>query len=463
MIKKVFIVHHTHTDIGYTDIQTKIFDNQVDFIDKVLDYCKETDNYPEDSKFRWTCEVSWAVKNYFEKRPERIKEFIQRVKEGRIEITGLYLNVTELYTAEELIRSLYFAKGLERKYGIKVTSAMNSDISGLSWVIPQILAKSGIRYLSMSVDPVRSFRPEVPYPFYWVSPNGSRVLTWNTESKKYWYNEGYHLGLGENYQKAAKLLPEYFQYMVDEGYPYDAYCIRMGQDNIPPHLELCKIAEEWNNKHNTPKLIVSTNSQFFEYIEGKYTNKILSYQLAWPDWWADGNASAAYETGLSRDTHRKLINVEKLRSILSCFGERYPEKEIKGIWDNMFFFDEHTWGASSSITKPYSLQTKSQWAIKSSFVYQATVESQRLLHKSLKFFATKIKNPDGTKLVIFNSLPHKRSDIVKIPGQQTSFLAKDIPPLGYKIYKTVSTGEKSDNPFSFGKNSLENRFYKITF
>ena len=27
MIKKVFVVHHTHTDIGYTDIQTKVIED----------------------------------------------------------------------------------------------------------------------------------------------------------------------------------------------------------------------------------------------------------------------------------------------------------------------------------------------------------------------------------------------------------------------------------------------------
>ena len=85
MIKKVFIVHHSHTDIGYTDVQTKILNDHVSFIDKVLDYCRETDNYPEDSKFRWTCETGWMVRNYMENRPEKTREFIRRVKEGRIE------------------------------------------------------------------------------------------------------------------------------------------------------------------------------------------------------------------------------------------------------------------------------------------------------------------------------------------------------------------------------------------
>jgi hypothetical protein len=164
LIKKVYVVHHTHTDIGYTDLQAKVFRDHVKFLDQALDLCRKTDAWPVDSRFRWTCEVSWAVKKYFKERPERIREFIRRVKEGRIEVTALYLNVTELYTAEELIHSVYFAKGLEKKYGIRVVSAMNTDVPGMSWALPQVLRKAGVKYLSMSTNPVRSFRPEVPYP-----------------------------------------------------------------------------------------------------------------------------------------------------------------------------------------------------------------------------------------------------------------------------------------------------------
>lgn len=471
MIEKIFLVHHTHTDIGYTDIQTKVMEDHVDFLDEVLDYCKETDNYPLNSKFKWTCEVSWTVKNYFRKRPERIAEFIQRVKEERIEITGFYLNVTELYTVEELIRSLYFAKDLEKRYGIKVISAMNSDVPGLSWIIPQILSKSGIKYLSMSTDPIRSFRPEIPYPFYWCSPDGSKVLTWNTESKDNCYQIGAILGFEENYKLVSKELPSYIKHLEKEKYPYDTYCIRMARDNFPPQFQLSQIAKEWNEKHEYPKIIISTNREFFEYMEKKYKDRIPSYNLAWPDWWADGNASAAYETGLSRNIHRKLINVEKLTSILSLFEKYYPEKEIEEIWNNIFFFDEHTWGAHGSVLKPYSLQTKAQWAIKSSFVYQAAVNLERLVNKKLRFLIAKIKNPGGSKFVIFNPLPYKRNDVVsfKIPQgvlgrneqTETSFLAKGIPPLGYKTYRVVPAEKKLDKYFSFGKNSIENKFYKV--
>ena len=525
MIKKIFIVHHTHVDIGYTEPQTAVFENQARFIDQVLDYCRKTDGYPEGSKFKWTCEVSWTVKNYFERRPERIKEFITRVNEGRIEVTGLYLNGTELFTVEELIRSFYFAKELEKRYGIEVISAMNSDIPGLSWIIPQILAKFGIRYLSMSTNPIRSFTPKVPFPFYWISPNGSKVLTWNTESKSpesCWYSMGYTLGFADSYEKVSRFLPDYINHLEQEKYPYDAQCLRMGRDNLFPHFQLSKIVKEWNKKHNSPEVIISLNKEFFQYMEKKYKDKFPSYKLAWPDPWADGNASGAYETGLSRDTHRELITVEKLASILSSLKEDYPEERIKKIWDNISFFDEHTWGANESIDKPYSFQTKAQWAIKSSFLYQAAAETKTLLGKSpttlwkfpggiergqthlpltiattdwqLDKLGRHIRVSRGKRFGLFNPLPWGRKDIavlkfspeeleetggfqIKTEGKnlsyqmdrdkgkvEISFLAENILPLGYQTFEVIpGKSPLSKSNFSFTKQSIENNFFRIIF
>ncbi|MDO9465190.1 MAG: glycoside hydrolase family 38 C-terminal domain-containing protein [bacterium] len=509
MIKKLFVVHHTHTDIGYTDIQTKIMNDHVDFIDKVLDYCKETDNYPEESKFKWTCEVSWTVKNYLKKRPERINEFIQRVKEGRIEVTGLYLNVTELYTAEELIRSLYFAKKLEKNYGIKVVSAMNSDVPGLSWGLPQIFPGAGIKYLSMAPNSIRAKRISVPQPFYWISPDESRVLVWTNNDS---YGAGYNLGLGSSYKTFSKKLPEYLRHLENKNYPYDAYCLRMAMDNVDPHIELSKIAREWNEKHVSPQIIVSTNKDFFEYMEKKYKNKFPSYKLAWPDWWADGSASAAYETGLSRKTKRRLKVAEALLALQSFYQSPYPKREIDNIWDNLMFFDEHTWGATST----YGLESpiaKGSWAIKSSFIYNAVVEAERLLKKAK--ILTNRKDSAGKKdvfnlellllqehsdslkeIVVFSPFFQSRKSLIsftmgrealkekfhvkdgkeilpiqvekidrEVPWKKeeakVSFVAT-IPSFGYKTFEVISRGSAYQSDFSFGKDSIENNFYKVS-
>ena len=496
MIEKIFIVHHTHTDIGYTDIQTTVMAHHADFLDKVLDYCRQTDGYPETSKFRWTCEVAWAVKQYFEKRPEKINEFIRRVKEGRIEVTGLYLNVTELYSLEELIRSLLFAKGLEKKYGIKVTAAMNSDINGMAWGMPQILSLAGIPYLSMATNLYRAFQPRVARPFYWLSPSGHKVLVWNAGPDG-WYCEGLSLGFGGNYQMVAERLPAFLEKQEKAGYPFDALCLQVAMDNQAPNLEVARIIREWNEKHARPEIVMATLSDFFQYLERKYQNDFPVCQLAWPDWWADGNASAAYETGLARNTQRALADVEKIYSCPALPGKEYPAQRINQAWEALSFFNEHTWGASTASAKPYALSTKSQWALKTSFVYQAAIAAQELLGKGLLALASPRGKAVGEGLAIFNFLPWERSGVVKLPlpkktdgkthqfldgsnvlpcqveenphgavsgEKEAFFFVKNIPALGRKICVECKKGvgvvvQRSD--FVFGAHRIANRFYEV--
>jgi hypothetical protein len=48
----VFLVHHSHLDIGYTDTQGSVLQHHLRYLDSVLDLVSATDDWPEDAKFR---------------------------------------------------------------------------------------------------------------------------------------------------------------------------------------------------------------------------------------------------------------------------------------------------------------------------------------------------------------------------------------------------------------------------
>ena len=58
MITEILFVHHSHTDIGYTHPQPVVMELHRRFIDEALDIAERTADYPDDSRFRWTCEVT---------------------------------------------------------------------------------------------------------------------------------------------------------------------------------------------------------------------------------------------------------------------------------------------------------------------------------------------------------------------------------------------------------------------
>ena len=49
----VYILPHSHTDIGYTEIQSAIEDRQVKNLVDGIAHARRTANYPEGARFVW--------------------------------------------------------------------------------------------------------------------------------------------------------------------------------------------------------------------------------------------------------------------------------------------------------------------------------------------------------------------------------------------------------------------------
>ena len=49
-IKTVYLISHTHTDIGYTDHQPTVFRQHLDFIDQAIELGEATADYPVESR-----------------------------------------------------------------------------------------------------------------------------------------------------------------------------------------------------------------------------------------------------------------------------------------------------------------------------------------------------------------------------------------------------------------------------
>ncbi|HEX2976121.1 MAG TPA: glycosyl hydrolase family 38, partial [Bacteroidales bacterium] len=175
-------IQHSHTDIGYTRSQTEILAEHLRYIDYALDYCDATDNYPDNAKFRWTCEAAWPVDEYIRCRPEtQVERLMKRIREKRIEITGMYFNFDELPDERILASSLSAAGRLKAK-GIPVTLAMQNDVNGIGWCMNDYFSRLGIKYLNMGTHGHRALICfDIPTMFWWESPSGSRILTFRAE------------------------------------------------------------------------------------------------------------------------------------------------------------------------------------------------------------------------------------------------------------------------------------------
>ena len=64
----VYLLPHSHVDIGYTQLQADVEKKQWSNIDTALDLIRKSADYPPEARFKWNAEVLWAMDSYLRRR-----------------------------------------------------------------------------------------------------------------------------------------------------------------------------------------------------------------------------------------------------------------------------------------------------------------------------------------------------------------------------------------------------------
>ena len=155
---QVYLTQLSHFDWGYTGTQDQVMQSRSRFLDQVIEFSKQTADWPEDSRFRWTVDGSYVLRNYLQDRPDRAAALQELVRSGRLEINaklGHLCSSTAGY--EMLAREVYYStRELKTALGAETPTAIHTDVPGLTWGDAAILAGAGVHYLLF--HPNRSYR-----------------------------------------------------------------------------------------------------------------------------------------------------------------------------------------------------------------------------------------------------------------------------------------------------------------
>ncbi|HJM85389.1 MAG TPA: glycoside hydrolase family 38 C-terminal domain-containing protein [Candidatus Marinimicrobia bacterium] len=436
----IYMVQHTHTDIGYTRPQTEVLTEHLRYIDNALDYCDQTDDYPDDAKFRWTCEASWAVREYLKSRPEKqIERLLRRIKEGRIEVTGMFFNFSEIIDETALAIQTKTLKSFKDR-GIDVKTAMQNDVNGIGWCMIDFYDNTSVKYLNMGQHGHRAQIPfDKPTSFWWEAPSGNKLLAYRSEH----YMHGNALALTSGMIDVFRTnLSNYLESLEKKNYPFDRTAFQFSgyiTDNSPPSTIACDIVKEWNEKYEWPKLRIALVNEFLIYLDENQAENLPSQQVAWPDWWSDGFGSSMNETKAARSTHVDMIANTGLLSMAKIMGAELPEDinaDINECYDNLLFYDEHTFGAAESIRDPLSENQVIQWGGKSAYAWTAVQMSGLIREKAMGLIQPLIERSDVPTIAVFNTLNWNRSGLVEV------FIDHDILPTNRESSITDAQGKK---------------------
>jgi hypothetical protein len=426
-LERIYLTHFSHTDFGFTDLQSVCRELQVRYLDIALDAVLATLDGPAERKFYWSAESVVAVDDWWQSASApRRADFLRALRSGQLEVTALPFNQTPFLNAAQWRTMLRWVPE-ELWQQFKPTVAVQNDVNGFPRAGALALLDRGIRHLFMGINSDSGGPPFYrPSAFWWKMPDGRRLFVWLNHSYPAGFDffETYEWRRGpvpragdlqfrpprgtdvfktdENSLRAAhaQCLRRIAQ-LRQEGYPHHVLTISVTHqwrmDNDPPFPHLAEFVAAWNKLGLQPELRFVTVSQAVRAMEQALGDKAPEYRGEFTDWWANGTASAPREVAASRLAKRLLAAAE---SPLWGPMPAAAQRQAGALYKDLCLFDEHTWGSSMSVALPWSLDSQAQFAEKAMFAWRPMAHAEWLLAQRAR---TKLL-PEGEGLFVANPL-----------------------------------------------------------
>jgi len=457
-IREIWVLPHSHVDVGYTHRQDEIVRIQIENLEKGMKLAASSATNPPGLRFKWNPEAIWSLDHFLRQAtPARRDAFIEAVRRGDVGVDALYGNMlTGLCRPEELAQCLAFGPKLAALTGMPVESAAICDVPGWTWGIVPAMAQAGVKYFA--IGPNHSARIGTIHrwdnkPFYWRSQSGrDRVLCWVVDNY-------HHLG------DLSQHVTSHVGALADGEFPYDMSFIYWvgawpdgGVDNAPPDEKLVEKAVAWNERYAAPRVVIGLAGDYFREFERRHGAQVPAFSGDLTPYWEDGAGSTSRETAINRASAERLVQAEALFAMLDR-GVR-PAARVEEAWKNVLLYSEHTWGAHNSISQPDLPFVTDQWRVKQAFALDAARQSQELLDAALASGGEPVEGA----LDVFNTTQWKRTDLAvvpealgakaravtddrgrPVPSQRLAsgewvFLADGVPPYGARRYRLFAEG-----------------------
>lgn len=514
-IKTVYVIPSSHWDLGFIAPPEQILPRLKPHIDEVIADCKA------DPEFRWTIESVWQLREWLARTndPKQISDLVALISKGQIQVSAVWGSMhTEFMGSEQLNRLVYDMKDIEQQYGIRSEFAMMDDVPGFTSRLPQVLARSGVKYFvngsNLFLFGGTSLSPG-KVPFYWQSADGSKVLMWQTQSKLGGYTEAmadYYLdalslepytkehfypkeweGLSqmEIMQRGMdKLLKKY----EDAGYPHDAIMLLYLHDFIPPSLEmehLLPSIRAWNAAGKQPRIVVATPAEFFRHLETQNA-EFPTYAGDWSGLWSEVKTNSPKISAQARWSQDHLSAAEILWTLLTFReGTNFPAGNFDSVHQNLMKYEEHSGAAQVGWPKLMSREeTEAQNSQYVAYTKSAGDDVHNAIATGMRtLFAQSFEAKAAENVVVFNPLSWSRSGEVSVSttfeglrtvrdlqtnklipsrqeGSKITFLAGMIPGVGYRTFALEPQTGSAPKPVmakDVDKDvaSLENEYYRV--
>jgi alpha-mannosidase len=486
--KTLWLIPHTHWEGAVFKTREEYLQIGLPHILHAMELLKK---YPE---YRFVLDQVAYVKPFLERYPAEEATFRKFVTEGRIQLVGAQNIMPDMNipSGESWIRQSLYGKSYYReKLGVDVTVGWGLDSFGHHPQLPQMLKLAG--YQSYWFQ--RGVKADgTPSEFLWQGIDGTKIPA-------FWLPLSY--GLFHPAPGNSAEFDGYTRELWDGLGKYSTWPDRValvGADVTDPEEAVPLLTREFNQQVGAPvALRFGLPTDFEKAAAARPNPPVVAGDL-------NPVFQGVYSSRIElkqwvRTLERHLGAAETLNAIASWLGAPSAEEKLAQAWEPVLFNQAHDLMSGTMVDKVYG-ETVRDYELSKKL-------ADEMIDSDLNAIAARVDTRgEGIPFIVFNNLGWPRTDGVEteveisergfaglrltdaagkdVPIQLVSaerhadggirkarfaFVARDVPALGYALYRVLpsragsstATAKNSASTWHEDSGSMENEFYRATF
>ncbi|MEU8261688.1 glycoside hydrolase family 38 C-terminal domain-containing protein [Micromonospora sp. NPDC048999] len=485
----VFLVPHFHYDPFWWNTQAGFLDTWDEQPQIAQDHRKpgqaaafelvrsHLDLARRDPDYKFVLAELDYLRPYWDLYPQDRDEVRRLIASGRLELVGGMYNEpnTNLTSLESTIRNAMFGIRYHRDMvGMDPRTGWLLDVFGHDPALPAVLADAGLTASAFARGPFHKWGPELsaggttgmqfPTEFEWIGPDGRGLLS---TYLAHHYPAGWRLNDLETLADAEEEVYAQFQALKRVAATRNVL-LPVGYNHVIPAKWTTEIHRSWNKRYVWPRFVCGLPGEFFARVRDEADRRGLTFSPQSRDMnpvYTGKDVSYIDIKQGQRAAEVAVTEGEKLATLASLLGARYPAEALDKAWRQLCFGAHHD-GITGVMSDQVYLDLLGGWR-------EAYELGTGVRREALACLLGRVDTRgDGRPLVVVNTHAWGRTDLVsvtagfahpgtggvtvtddagnEVPAVATAmsrhpdgtlasitlaFVAADVPATGYRTYR----------------------------
>ncbi|BDB40534.1 alpha-mannosidase [Mycobacterium kiyosense] len=409
------------------------------------------------------------LKPYWDTHPEDRADLRRFFAQGRVEVMGGTYNEpnTNLTSPETTIRNLVHGIGFQRNVlGAEPATAWQLDVFGHDPQFPGMAADAGLTSSSWARGPHHQWGPaqggdvermQFSSEFEWISPSGRGLLTHYMPAH---YSAGWWMDSSTTLAAAEEATYALFEQLKRVALTRNVL-LPVGTDYTPPNKWVTEIHRDWAARYTWPRFVCGLPREFFAAVRAELADpkRVASPQTRDMNPIYTGKDVSYIDTKqANRAAENAVLDAERFAVFAGVLtGAEYPQAAFAKAWVQLAYGAHHDAITGSESDQVY-LDLLTGW--------RDAWELGRAARDASLQVLSSLAAGASDSVVVWNPVTQPRSDIVTarldapLPagvrvldsdgvehpaqvddgGHSVSWLARDVPSLGWRTYRLIPRG-----------------------